>query len=54
MNGTIEKRNYNAMITENVNEEAECRVGSSGFSMAAVASGILLCVGIVIYAILTH
>ena len=26
----------------------------SGFSMAAVAGGILLCIGIIIYAVLTH
>ena len=54
MNGTIEKRNYEAIMAETVNEEADCSVKSSNFSMAAVASGILLCVGIVIYAILTH
>ena len=57
MNGTIEKRNYEAIMAETVNtvnEEADCQVKSSTFSMAAVASGILLCVGIVIYAILTH
>lgn len=54
MNGTIEKRNYEVMMSEKVNEAVDCQVKSSNFSMAAVASGILLCVGIVIYAILTH
>ena len=54
MNGTIEKRNYEALMTESINEASECQVKSSAFSMATVASGILLCVGIVIYSILTH
>ena len=50
MNGTIKRENYeqieNEMISRNCN--------FSGYSMATVAGGILLCIGIVIYAILTH
>ena len=54
MNGTIDKRNYKAIMTEAIPEMEDCQVKSSPYSMAAVASGILLCVGIVIYAVLTH
>ena len=50
MNGTIKRENY-----EQVEEEIISRnCNFSGYSMAAVAGGILLCIGIVIYAILTH
>ena len=50
MNGTIERINF----TE-VKDETEQKVGNfSGFSMAAVGGSILMCIGIVIYAILTH
>ena len=54
MNGTIEKRNYENMMTDMMTDEADVQVKSSPYSMAAVASGILLCIGIVIYAVLTH
>ena len=54
MNGTIEKRNYEAMMTDTASEMDELKVKSSPYSMAAVASGILLCAGIIVYAILTH
>lgn len=50
MNGTIKRENYehveNEIISQNCN--------FSGYSMATVGGGILLCIGIVIYAILTH
>lgn len=50
MNGTIKRENY-----EQVEEEIISRnCNFSGYSMTAVAGGILLCIGIVIYAILTH
>ena len=54
MNGTIEKRSYKNVMAEVMTETDDVQVKSSPFSMAAVASGILLCVGIVIYAVLTH
>ena len=54
MNGTIEKRAYKNMMVENLPENEDVQVKSSPYSMAAIGSGILLCVGIVIYAILTH
>ena len=50
MNGTIERKNYDEIDNEIINQNCNF----SGFSMASVAGGILLCVGIVIYAILTH
>jgi len=50
MNGTIDKEKYEAIMTDVMPEGTK----SSGYSMAAVAGGILLCIGIVIYAILTH
>lgn len=50
MNGTIKRENCqkfeNEMATETCN--------FSGYSMAAVVGGILLCIGIIVYAILTH
>ena len=54
MNGSLKRTDY-------VNfeyEQVDCKpiadsCNFSGFSMAAVAGGILLCVGIVIYALLT-
>ena len=48
MNGSIRKNNYEMesnLVAEN------CNV--SVYSMAATAGGILMCVGIVLYAILT-
>jgi hypothetical protein len=52
MNGTIERINYTEMNTE---ADTEQKISNfSGYSMAAVAGSMLLCVGIVIYAILTH
>ena len=50
MNGTIERKNYDEIDNEIISQNCNF----SGFSMASVAGGILLCVGIVIYAILTH
>lgn len=50
MNGTIERKNY-AHFEQDVMSE---NCSFSGYSMAAVAGGILLCLGIIIYAILTH
>lgn len=50
MNGTIKRENYEQVETEIMNQYCNF----SGYSMAAIAGGILLCVGIVIYAILTH
>ena len=50
MNGTIKRENYDQVGNEIMDQNCNF----SGYSMAAVASGILLCVGIVIYAILTH
>ena len=50
MNGTIERKNY-AYVENDIMSE-DC--GFSGYSMAAMAGGILLCIGIIIYAILTH
>ena len=50
MNGTIERKNY-----EQIENEITSPNGNfSGFSMAAVAGSVLLCIGIVIYAVLTH
>lgn len=50
MNGTIEKDKYEQIEKEIISQNCNF----SGYSMATVAGGILLCVGIVIYAILTH
>lgn len=50
MNGTIKRENYEQFENEVVSQNCNF----SGYSMASVAGGILLCVGIVIYAILTH
>ncbi len=50
MNGTIERKNYEQMEDEMISKNCNF----SGYSMATVAGGILLCIGIVVYAILTH
>ncbi len=50
MNGTIERERYERIENETVSENC----GFSGYSMAAVAGGILLGIGIILYAILTH
>lgn len=50
MNGTIKRENYEQFENETVSQNCNF----SGYSMASVAGGVLLCVGIVIYAILTH
>ena len=50
MNGTIDRKNYEQVETELMDQNCNF----SGYSMAAVASSILLCIGIVVYAILTH
>ena len=54
MNGTIERERYEVMENENVNEIVSEKCGISGYSMATVGGGILLCIGIILYAILTH
>ena len=54
MNGTIERERYEVMETENVDEIVSENCGISSFSMASVGVGILLCIGIILYAILTH
>ena len=50
MNGTMKKENYKEFEKETAPETCNF----SGYSMAAVAGAILLCVGIIIYAALTH
>ena len=50
MNGTIKRENYEELENEMINRNCNF----SGYSMATVAGGILLCIGIVIYAVLTH
>ena len=50
MNGTIERKNYEHMEDEMISKNCNF----SGYSMATVAGGILFCIGIVVYAILTH
>ena len=50
MNGTMKKENYNQFEKETASELGKF----SGFSMAAVGGSILLCIGIIIYAVLTH
>lgn len=50
MNGTIKREDYQNLITEDVCE----KTNFSGYSMATVAGGVLLCIGIIIYAVLTH
>ncbi len=55
MNGTIKRENYKHFAHEtNTTVPAPESCNFSAYSMAAVAGGILLCVGIIIYAILTH
>ena len=50
MNGTIERKKYEQLDEEIISQNCNF----SGYSMATVAGGVLLCIGIVIYAILTH
>lgn len=50
MNGTMKKENYKEFEKETAPEVCNF----SGYSMAAVAGAILLCVGIIIYAVLSH
>ena len=52
MNGTMKRENFERFEIEKNLVSEDCKV--SGFSMAAVAGGILLCIGIIIYAVLTH
>lgn len=52
MNGTMKRENFERFEIENNLVSEDCK--ASGFSMAAVAGGILLCIGIIIYAVLTH
>ena len=52
MNGTMKRENFESFGIQNEIVSDNCKL--SGFSMAAVAGGILLCIGIVVYAILTH
>ncbi len=62
MNGTIEReieRKIERSIERKSYEQTENEImpencNFSGYSMATVAGSILLCIGIVIYAILTH
>ena len=49
MNGTMKRTGYETMNSELI--PADCNF--STYSMAAIAGGILLCLGIVLYAILT-
>ena len=53
MNGTMKKENFEK-FNELENETAPVACNFSGYSMTAVAGGILLCAGIIIYAVLTH
>ena len=41
---------YNGMDMRLVPEDCNC----SGYTMAAVAGGLLLCLGIIVYALLMH
>ena len=50
MNGTIERKNYKQFTEETATENCNFSI----YSMATVGGGILLCAGIIIYAILTH
>ena len=52
MNGTMKRENFERFEIEKNLVSEDCK--ASGFSMAAVAGGILLCIGIIIYAVLTH
>ena len=52
MNGTMKRENFERFEIENEIVSENCKL--SGFSMAAVAGGILLCLGIIVYAVLTH
>ncbi len=49
MNGTMKRTGFEAMNPEVI--PADCNF--SAYSMATIAGGILLCLGIVLYAILT-
>ncbi|MBQ9086799.1 MAG: hypothetical protein IJY47_06395 [Clostridia bacterium] len=49
MNGTMKRTGYEAMNSDLIPENCNFSV----YSMAAMAGGILLCLGIVLYAILT-
>lgn len=49
MNGTMKRTGYESMNTELIPESCNF----SAYSMAALAGGILLCLGIVLYAFLT-
>ena len=54
MNGSIKRTDYAKFEYEQVESKPLAEnCNFSGFSMAAVAGGLLLCVGIVIYALLT-
>ena len=65
MNGTMKHTGYKGYyksyeapaIYENYEEQEEALVAencnASGFSLAAMAGGILMCIGIVVYALLT-
>lgn len=46
----IENDRYHGMDMRLVPEDCHC----SGYTMAAVAGGLLLCLGIIIYALLVH
>lgn len=54
MNGSLKRTEYTTFEYQPVTEDPTLTKGNfSGFSMAAVAGGLLLCAGIVIYALLT-
>ena len=50
MNGTIKREKYEQIEDEMISQNCNF----SGYSMATVAGGILLGIGIIIYAVLTH
>lgn len=54
MNGSMKKTGYRSFeIREVENKPVAEKCNFSGFSMAAVAGSLLLCLGIIVYAILT-